>query len=187
MKRLAPILGLLLFATTAFAFDTTKKVERIAMLRGEGDAQIAMANALRRELRERGFDVFDAEQTYDEALEDRGGIADYYVEIVYADPRVEDYGGIGIGGRNADVELGIVVSRLRAELRVYDGGTMELLSSENLSKRKTALMPTSVGIGGGSIYAVLALPFIERAQHRSVARAAARDAASIVVNVIRGE
>ena len=174
-------------ATTASAFDATKTAERVAVLRGESDAQIAIARALRRELRERGFDAFDAERTYAELMEDRGAIADYYVEIAYAHPRVEDYGGIGIGGRHADVELGIVVSRLNAELRIYDGETLELLSSENLSKRKTALLPTSVGIGGGSIYAVLALPLIERAQQRRVARAAARDAAAMVVDVIRGE
>ncbi|HEV7767280.1 MAG TPA: hypothetical protein VGQ76_19920 [Thermoanaerobaculia bacterium] len=182
MKRLPIALCLLLVATSAFAFDTTRRGERIAVLRGSHDAEIAMANALRRELRERGFDAFDVE--YD----DRATIADYVVEIAEARPSTEDYGGIGVSGRHADVEIGIVVSRLHAELRIYDGETMELIASENLSKGKTALMPTSVGIGdGGSLYAVLALPFIERAQHRSVARAAARDAATLVVAAVRGE
>jgi hypothetical protein len=187
MKRLFVALCLTLLATSALAFDSTRRGERIAVLRGTHDAQIAMANALRRELRARGIDAFDAERTYDEVLDERTSIADYYVEIAEARPTTEDYGGVGVAGRHADVELGIVVSRLQAELRIYDGETMELIATENLSKRKTALMPTSVGIGGGALYAVLALPFIERAQHRSVARAAARDAATLVVAAVRGE
>jgi len=178
-------------ASTAWAFDTTRRTERrgsrIAVLRGEHDAQIAMTHALRRELRERGLDAYDAERTYDEAFEERASNADYLVEVAEVEPFSEDYGGVGVGGRHADVELGIVVSRLRAEVRVYDGATMELIARENLSKRKTALMPTSVGIGGNAIYAVLALPFLERAQHRSIARAAARDAAAIVIDVVQGE
>lgn len=181
MKRLLIALCLTFVATSAFAFDTTRHGERIAVLRGTHDAQIAMANALCRELRGRGFDAFDVE--YD----DRATSADYVVEIAEARPSTEDYGGVGVSGRHADVEVGIVVSRLHAELRIYDGETMELLATENLSKRKTALMPTSIGVGGGALYAVLALPFLERAQHRSVARAAARDAATLVVAAVRGD
>ena len=90
-------------------------------------------------------------------------------------------------GRHADVSLGVVVSRVAAELRLYDGTTMELIASSDLSKRTAALMPTYVGIGGGSIYASLALPFIERAQHRNVARKAARAAASFVTASIRND
>jgi hypothetical protein len=178
MKRLLATLCLTLVATSAFAFDSTRRTDRIAVLRGMHDAQIAMGDALRRELRTRGFDAFESD--------DRDVDADYYVELVAVEPSTVDYGGIGVSGRHADIEVGVVVSRVLAELRVYDA-RMELIASENLSKRKTSFMPTSVGIGGGALYAVLALPFLERAQHRSVARAAARDAASMVIDAIRGE
>jgi hypothetical protein len=187
MKRALPILALLLAAHAAFAFDSARRPARIAVLRGESDAQMAVADALRRELRARGLDAFDAERTYDEVVDDRTDIADYYVEITGGEATTEDYGGIGISGPHADVELGVVVSRLAAELRVYDAATMEVLATQNLSKRSTAVLPTSVGIGGRALYAFVALPFIERAQHRSVARAAARDAASLVAATVRGQ
>jgi hypothetical protein len=191
MKRALSVMALLLAANAAFAFDSARRAAgstaRIAVLRGESDVQQAVADALRRELRTRGLDAFDAERTYDELRDSNADLADFYVEITGGDASTEDYGGIGISGRHGDVELGVVVSRLAAELRVYDGNTMELLATQNLSKRSTAVLPTSVGIGGRALYAFIALPFIERAQHRSVARAAAREAATLVAATVRGE
>jgi hypothetical protein len=186
MKRLLLALCLLSMATTTFAFDSTKRVERIGVLRGVSGGPLMMADALRRELRSRGFDAFDVERSFEEVNEDPSDIADYYVEIVGV-PYTADYGGIGVSGRHAAVDVGVVVSRVAAELRVYDGTTMELLATENLSKRSTALLPTGVAVGGGAIYTYLAFPFIERVQQRNVARAAARDAASIVIAALRAQ
>ena len=186
MKRLLATLCLLLTATAAFAFDSTRRTERIAVLRGPHEVQTAMADALRRELRERGFDAFDAERTYEEVMDDGSIVADYFVEFASAEPATYDHGGIGVAGRHADVGVGVVTSKMFCEVRVYDAETMELIESENLSKRNTSLMPTSVGIGGGVFYAVIGLPF-ERAQERRVARAVAREAASVVIDAIRGE
>ena len=186
MKRLLATLCLTLTATTAFAFDTTRRTERIAVLRGPHEVQSAMADALRRELRQRGFDAFDAERTYDEVMDDSAVVADYFVEFASAEPSTYDSAGIGVGGRYADVGIGRVTSRMHVEVRVYDAETMELTASENLSKKQSSWMPTSVGVGGGVLYAVIGLPF-ERAQERRVARAAAREAASFVIGAIRGE
>lgn len=188
MKRLLSALCLMLVATTASAFDATKRAERIGVVRGTSDGESTMTRALVGELRSRGFDAFDVELTFEELLDQEAvPIADYIIEIRGGEPRTADYGGIGIGGRHADVELGIMVSKVSAELRLYDGATMSVIATSDLSKRTTALMPTSVGIGGGAIYAYLALPFIERAQHRSVAKKAAREAASFVTATLRGK
>jgi hypothetical protein len=188
MKRLLTTLCVMFLATTAFAFNSTRRAERIGVLSGTNYGGTTMVRALVDNLRSRGFDAFDAEQTYEELLDREAvPIADYVVEIRGGEARTEDYGGIGIGGPHADVELGVLVSKVAAELRVYDGGSMKLIASTDLSKRTTAVMPTSVAIGGGAIYAYLALPLIERAQHRNVARKAAREAAAFVVATVRGE
>jgi hypothetical protein len=187
MKRSLMALCLMLAAATALAFDSTKTSDRIGILRGERDAGSAMERSLLTELRNRGFDAFDVGLTYEELLDQEAvPIADYIVEINGAHARTADYGGVDVVGRHADVSLGVVVSKVSGELRVYDGETMELIATSDLSKRSTALMPTYVGIGGGWIYASVALPFIERAQHRSVAKKAAREAATFVTATVRG-
>lgn len=188
MKRLLFAICVALVATTAFAFDSTKSAARIGVLRGTFDGESRMTRALIAELRGRGFDAFDAQRTYDELLDDEAvQIADYIVEIRGGAPRTTDNGGIGVSTRHADVEVGIVTSKMDAELRVYDGSTMELVATSDLKKRTTALMPTGVGIGGGAIYAYIALPLLERAQHRNVAKKIAREAASFVTATVRGE
>ena len=184
---------MLIVPSAAMAFDGTRRAERIAVLRAPDthiradDAVVsdAVTTSLTRELRRRGFDAFDAERTYDEAMRDGAADADYLIEIVGAGADVRDHAGIGVGGRNAEISLGVVVSRVAAELRVYDGETMELIASEDLSARSTAVLPTGVGVGGRAIFAWVALPLVERAQLRSVARAAARDAASAVTAAVR--
>ena len=177
----------MLAATTAFAFDSTKSGDRIGVLRGANEGESAVERSLLRELRNRGFDAFDVGLTYEQFLDqDAVPIADYIVEINAGPTQTADYGGVDVVGRHADVSLGVVVSKVAAELRLYDGRTMELMATSDLSKRSTALLPTYVGIGGGAIYASLALPFIERAQHRSVAKKTARAAASFVTASIRG-
>jgi hypothetical protein len=186
MKRPLLALCLMLAATTALAFDSTKSADRIGVLRGERDEESPVERSLVNELRSRGFDAFDVGLTYEELLDQEAvQIADYIVVIDGGQTRTADYGGVDIVGRHADVSLGIVATNLAAELRLYDGASMELIATNDLSKRSTALLPTYVGIGGGSIYAALALPFIERAQHRSVAKKAARAAATFVTANLR--
>ena len=188
MKRLIVFASLMLLATSAFAFDSTKSAPRIGVLLSGHDIDPTMVRALVGELRGRGFDAFDTGLTYEELLDEEAvPIADYVVEIRGGEPLAFDHGGVGVSGRHADVSLGIVSSKVRAELIVYDGNTMEKLATTDVAKRTTALMPTGVGIGGGWLYTYVALPFVERAQNRSVAKKAARDAASFVTATIRAE
>ncbi|MDP9191694.1 MAG: hypothetical protein M3P06_08315 [Acidobacteriota bacterium] len=186
MRR--PLLALCLFlaATTASAFDTTKSPERIGILREATAGAAALERSLLAELRNRGFDAFDAGLTYEELLDQEAvPIAAYIVEIRGGQPHTADFGGIEMLGRHADVSLGMVVSKIAAELRLYDGATMELIASSDLSKRSSAFLPTSIGFGGSSVYASLALPFVAQAQHRRVAKKAAREAASFVTSTLR--
>ena len=186
MKRLLLLLVLVASPVIAFALDTSKALS-VGVLRGLHDEQDAVADALRRELSTRGFDAFDAERTYDEAVSDGAPVADYYVEVSAANASDVEYGGVGVGTRHAGVSMGVRVARVVAELRLYDGKTMELLSTHDLARRNTAVLPTSVGVGGGVFYAYIALPFIERAQLRRVVRATGRAAAAFVAEAIAAD
>lgn len=184
MKRLLIALGLLTIATSALAIDTTHREVRVGVLRGMYEEQNYVADAVRRELRSRGLDAFDARRTHLELLEDGAADADYYIEIAAAEPTTTNYGGIDVGGEHGGISLGVFVARFAAEIRVYDGDSMELLATDSLAKKSTAVLPAGVGVGGRSLFAWIALPFIERAQWRSVARAAARDAANTVAEML---
>lgn len=172
----------------AYAFDTERGAARIGLLRGFDTTQQYVIDQLRNELRTRGFDAFDAELDFDEVTaDDHSHLADYFVEVIGGQGEISEHGGVGIDTRHGGVSLGVLVSRIAAEVRVYDAKTMELVSSHELRKKNTAVVPTSVGVGGGSIFAWVALPFIERAQYRSAARAAAKDAAMHVAAAIRAD
>jgi len=184
MKRLLIAVWLIMVPGVALAFDPATRATRIGVLRGDGDVQQFVVDTLRKELRERGFDAFDALRTHEELIEDGAAVADFYIELAGARTTTTEHGGVGIGGRHGDVSLGLLISRVAAELRVYDGETLELVASHDLAKRNTALVPTSVGIGSRALFAWVALPFIERAQVRSVMRATAREAAVVVAEAV---
>ncbi len=199
MKRLTLALCLLLVAGPAHAFDPTPSDSpvRIGILRApdayyyENAEHVhrAITAALRDELRARGFETVMIDWTYDDLHSDdlprdAKPICDYYVEIA-GDSRTEDRGGVGVGGRHATVSLGMLVSDVAADVFVYDGVTLERLAHESMSKRDRAFVPTGVGIGGSSVFAWIATPFIERAQVRSVSRQLARDIAGHVDGVVR--
>ena len=182
----------------AFAFDTNHRpadaTPRIGILRPmahyegrrESSVQELVLRSLRTELRQQGFDAFDAEMTYEDTGR-RDVDADYLVEVIGGETYSDDYGGIGIGDRNADVTLAVIASRVAGQLRIYDGHTMELLATKSISRRSSAVLPTSIGLGGREFYAVVALPFVQWAQYRRVARGAAHDAAALVASTVRGE
>jgi hypothetical protein len=184
MKRLLLALVLIALPSVAFAFDATRAT-RIGVLRGTDALQADVADSLRNELQSRGFDAFDAVRTYDEAVNDGAPVADFYVEITGGEAETSDQGGIGIGTRHGGVSIGVLVSRVAAQVRIYDGETMELVETHELAKRNTAVVPTSIGVGGGSLFAYVALPMIERAQVRRVVRAVARKAADLVIDAVR--
>ena len=136
------------------------------------------------ELQERGIDAFDTGLTYGEVADGKGEDADYYVEIVGA-AESGSRGGIGVGTYDIGVSVDVVVSRVVGEVRVYDGPTGEMLKQDALAKRNTAVMPTSIYLGGSRLFAVVAMPFVQRSQYKTLTRAAARDAAMVVVSAIQ--
>lgn len=195
MKRLLIALLLLSSATAALAFDPKPTTPRVGILRvseefaknhGDTIPAYAIVKALQDELRKRGIDAFDARLTWNER-EQLPQDADYYVEICGADAGGSSRGGVGLGAGTVGVTIEKVVTWVDTEVRIYDGQTLEPLASERLSKEKKAILPTSVGIGGSRLWAVLALPIAEYAQHRAVMQAVAKDAAKVVVSALMGE
>ena len=187
MKRLLLALCLLLPAGAAVAFDPAPAALRIGILRApdrDHHTVRVIREALRDELKSRGVDAFVVEADLDQLAAAEARDADYYLEIL-GETDVREHGGVGVGSRHADVSLGVVSSEMVADLFVYDGATLEPIAEETLSKKNTAVLPTGVGVGGRSLFAWVALPFVERAQTRSVGRAVAKEMAARVVDAVR--
>ncbi|HVR40722.1 MAG TPA: hypothetical protein VMU84_16620 [Thermoanaerobaculia bacterium] len=193
MKRAAFALVLVFVATAAFALDTTKRGDRIGVLRAPArwadDSESLVADAVIRylteELKRNGFDAFDERRTLDQLIDEGGPAADWYVEIASSDADADAYGGIGVSTRSAGIEVAVVVSRVAAQLRVYDGRTLELVDTRDLRKRSTAIVPTAAGIGSRHAYVWLALPIVQWAQLRSASKNVAQNAAAAVIAVAR--
>lgn len=195
MKPAAAVLALLLVSTTAAAFDpTVRRGSRIAILDVakpfEHSAERSVARGIRtrlaHELAERGFDAYTTRWTYEDLSDERDRDADYYVELVSSDAYDRPYGGVGILGRNVSLEVGMVVARVAAHIRVYDGRTLELIETHQLARRKTAVVPTAVGGGIGHLYAFIALPIMRSNMYRSAERAVARESAALIAGEIDG-
>jgi hypothetical protein len=193
MKR--AILALTLIAASPLlAFDAEPVKPSIGIVQAAGIhpldrssyIQKSVSEALRNELRRRGFEAFTQDATIDDIRDTEDRRADYYVEII-SGAELADYGGVGVGGRHGDVSLGVLASRVAADVRIFDGKTMSVLSTETLSKKNTAVVPTSIGLGDRGLFAFIALPFIERAQVRSVTRAVAKEMAVRVLDVVQAE
>jgi hypothetical protein len=186
MKRLL-FLGLLLVTAPLLAINTTvlRRGDRVGVLRMSERFDVAteetvartIESDLPRALRDRGFDAFDAHATYDDVRRGGGPDAAYYVEVVGARAGDREAVGVGVGAENVYASVGVVVSRVAAEVRLYDGKTLELVDRWDLAKKSTAVVPTSVGIGGRFVWASIALPFVHYGQYRSAARDVARQAA----------
>ena len=193
MKRLL-LLGLLLAATPLFAINTTvlRRGDRIGVLRmserfdgSEQTVANAIENVLPRALHERGFDAFDAQRTFEDI---RGGDAPpaaFYVEVVGAHAREREAAGIGVGAETVGATLGVIVSHVAAEVRLYDGKTLELVDRWDLAKKNTTVAPTSLGIGGRYFWGAIALPILHFGQYRSAARDVAQQAAERIAEAAR--
>jgi hypothetical protein len=185
MKRLALILG---FAITVPAFALTQSPrpgDRIGVLRMsdryERSAEESVARTvqtdLRRELQDLGFDAYDARLTYDELSRHSLPAAEYFVEIISSHSADHPVGGVGVGSGAVSVEVGVVLAQVAAEVRVYDGRTLNPVAQFDLHKRHTAVLPMGIGLGGRSVWAYFALPFMQYGQYRAAAHAVARQAA----------
>ena len=192
MKRLLFALSVLLLPGVAFAFDPSPATVRIGILRAPDTFRYeaaehvhrAIRESLSAELRSRGFDAYEVEANFDQVSRDADRNADFYVEIA-GDSETSDRGGLGVGGRHASLTMGKLVSTVAADFFVYDGRTMEMIANDTLTGRDSAFVPTSVGIGGSNLFAWIAMPFIERAQVRGVARDVARELAGRVTVAVR--
>jgi hypothetical protein len=190
MKRLPLALCLslcvaMLAPSAALAFKPAHHADAptIAILQPGDEIDPYVIDSLRKELRDRGLDSFETPLSLEDAAREEP-VADYYVDIVGSDTRSADYGGVDIGGRDANVSLALLVSRFGTEVRLYDARTMELVAHQAVAKRSRAVLPTAIGLGG--LYAYIGVPLIQRAQYRGLARAASRDAASFVTAAING-
>lgn len=187
MKRAVLGLSLLLVSSPLLAINTSvlRRGDRIGVLRMTEEFEVAseqtvaktVESDLPRALRDRGFDAFEAGLTYDDLRPGESGNAAYYVEVIGARASGREAVDVGIGSENVFASVGVVVSRVAAEVRLYDGKTLRLVDRFDLSKKSTAVVPTSFGIGGRYIWAAFALPFVHYGQYRSAAHAVARQAA----------
>ena len=193
MKPLAVAI-LLTASVSAFAIDVNvKRGDRIGVLTiserhaysSEHRVAEALQNYLREELSARGFDAFRVSDTYDELRRNDRANADYYVEVVSSHGDANVMGVVGVGGGPIAAEVGVVVSHLATELRLYDGRTLELIDRYDLHQQRTSVAPTGIGIGR-EVFGWIALPFLQRAQYRVVAHDVARDAADRIAAGARG-
>lgn len=194
MRRITILALFLVLSLPIFAVTERAGGERIGILASssryvagmERDIADAIRGNLRRHLRNGGLDAFDARMTYDELRRADETNADYYVEIIGGGTEgTGSYGGAWISDGHVGAEISVVVSRVAAELRLYDGKSLELIETYDLAKRNTAVLPTAIGLGGRHLYAMFGLPFVRYAQYRTAARAIAADAARQIIADVR--
>jgi|ERR1051325_10272613 hypothetical protein len=190
MRR--PILAALLvlaWASSALAFHEDARL-RIGILGTRGqlmqeDADLAalVGRNLRAELRKKGFDAFITNRTVEDVKPED---ADYYVELLSASG-TGDYpiGDVEIGSRDVAAGVTVVMSRVAAEVRLYDGRTLEQVASYDVRQTKVLPVPSWISVGGRNFYTVLGLPFVQYAQYRRAAGAVARDAAQRIAQDAR--
>jgi len=194
MKRLTLSLLVLLTASAAFALDTTHRGNRVGILltpaRYEG-ADDRMSSAIRKylrdELQKSGFDAFEAKATYDDLNRNMDSAADYYVEIAASDAAADSHGGVGVGAGAVAVDVSLVVAHVAAEIRLYDGRSLELVRRFELDHSKKGVAPTSIGIGVPGLLGWVSVPVMEIAQFKRAAHEVARDAASRIAEYKQAE
>jgi hypothetical protein len=195
MKRLALSFLIVLTAASAFALDTTKRGNRIGVLvtrdRYEHGAEAAMSASigkyLREELQKAGFDAFLTDVTYDDLTRNVTVAADYYVEVTSSDTSGGTPGGVGVGSGPIAVDVSVVVAHVAAEVRLYDGRSLEMIRRFELHQSKKGIAPTSISIGGGGIWGWFSIPITEVVQFRRAAHSIAKDAATQVAGFRQGE
>ena len=188
MKRSVLILVLLLVAVPMWAIKGTpsgKRPLRIAVVH-TGDrwadpsldsAAAAIEHEIVGQLRQRGAEARETRHTLDDAEDNDAPEADLYVEVSAGQARQSEIGGIGLSDSHVSSTLGVILSRVAAEVRLYDAHTHELVDRYELSRSKTAVMPTSIGIGNSHFFAFGVVPIARHFQYRSAVRDVATEAA----------
>ena len=194
MKRLVAVLALALFLVQpALAFDTRKSTgNRITVLqapvyRGEYEDRVSarVRERLVDELRSRGFDAVDGRVTYDVLQREAPLDSDLYVEL--APSRIDErpVAGVALPIPSGAVDIAVIVSRVAAELRVYDGRSLALISKRHLHAQNATVMPVAARAGGSRISAAIVLPFVEYARYRAAVNAVVGDAADEIAGLRR--
>jgi hypothetical protein len=147
----------------------------------------SVLNDLRTELAARGFDAFRMATTVDALRPDDRPAAKYFVEIVASHGESNVTAGVGMAAGPIAGEVGLVIGRVVAAMRVYDGRTLELLDTFDLSQKHTVVAPTGIGIRGIPIFAFIAVPIAQRSQIRAATHAVARDAADRIAAGVHGQ
>lgn len=192
MKRTILALLLLTAATPLLAVKGTpdgKRTMRVAVLhtndRWADESYNSAASAIEHEiaaqLRAKGYDAWEAHRTLDDVRDGQADAADLYVEVSGGDARLHEIGGLDVSGPHLATTLGLIVSKCAAEIRVYDGQYLDLINRFELSHRKTALVPTSLGLREGPIYAITVVPIMRHLQYRSVIHDTAEEAVSRII------
>lgn len=194
MKRLALLLVVIaaVVAQPALAFDPKRPLSnRITLLQApaydasELELQIArnVRDRLLGELRARGFDAADSKLTYDEAQRTGAEISGLYVEIAPSEVHAHSTGDVAVRTRNVGVDVAMLVSRVAAELRVYDGRSFALIAKRHISREDVRVVPTGIGVGSYRMSVWFALPFVQYARYRAAANLVVRDAAAEIESV----
>jgi hypothetical protein len=190
MRRLTLALALLLVAANVAAIDTRTRTAplRISVLASsehsfgvrETQAAELVRGAIRNALRERGYDAFTTGDRYDDLRRGEGRLADYYVEIIASGAQERAVGGVAfpVGG-GLGAELDVVIDRVAAEVRLYDGKTLGEIRTFDLRRQSTAVAPSAV-LASRSIWAVVALPVWEWSRYRGAAREIGSEAAGLI-------
>jgi hypothetical protein len=188
MKRAALVLALLVVAVPSFALKGTpdgKRPMRVGVLH-TGDqwadwnydrAAAAIEHEIVAQFRERGIEAWETHRTLKDAFQDNVEPADLYIEVSGGDARIHEIGGVDISGPHVATTLGVIISKAAAEVRVYDGRTLDLVDRFELSKRRTAVVPTSIGLREGPIFGLTVVPIFQHLQYRAAVRDVAKEAA----------
>ena len=195
MKRFAALFLALSVALPALAIDLrkrsgTRESLRITVLQAPiyGEYEDRVATRVRRqlveELRERGLDADDGAMSFDDLARSGRGDADFFVEVVPTEDYAHPIGGVAVNVPNATVDVSVVVSRVAADLRIYDR-KLNLVAKRHLRHNSTSVVPTGVGVGTYRMSMWFALPIVEYLRYRNAVNGVVRDAAREVTSVIR--
>jgi hypothetical protein len=189
MKRVSLSIAILLLTTPLWALKGTpegKRPLRIAVLHTSdrwGDPSMdAAAAAIEHEivgqLRQRGAEAWEVRHTLEDVQSEASfPEADLLVEVTAGEARQHEIGGVALGDTHVSTTLGLVLSRVAAEVRLYDARSHELLDRYELSRSKKAVLPTSLGMGDSHFFVYSVVPIARHFQYRSAVRDVASEAA----------
>lgn len=186
MRR--PLMFLLVsaIAVPAFSFIATPRPgDKIGVLRiaanfdnrTERSVAGTVQSALVGELKDLGFQAFDAHMTYDQLTRQGRGDAAFYVEVLSGQADGHQAGNVGAALGHVAVQVGVLVAQVAAQVRLYDGHSLNELQTWDLQKDSTAVVPTGIGFAGYPIFAAIALPIFQYGQYKVAAHEVAYQAA----------